>query len=89
MHSKDAFPVGMAIDFELLADLSEKLLTGKGMVRHLEKCDEPEVDIFRIGVEFSSVDEDDVVYFLNRIYSSKPRDSKEKNLSEPIDFIPY
>lgn len=89
MNSQEKLIIDSLIDFELTAELSERQVSGSGRIKHVFDSDKPAIDIFKIGVEFIDVDEDSVIYFINRIHSDKSRDSKDKKSPKPIDFIPY
>jgi len=67
LETKERIEIGTIVQFEVSTDLLDKILVGKAVVRNVEEVKTGGNRMFRVGVEFLSINEDDILYLLSNI----------------------
>ncbi len=90
IYTKEKIEPGKVIDFELVMQLLDKPLIGKGIIKYANEPTDKHNPIFRMGVKFTDVSADTLAYIISRIQSAQARKiTKGPKGADPIDFIPY
>ena len=75
---REKIDMGTIIQFELTAEIREIPLTGRGKIKYVTEVKERDMQGYRVGVEFTEVDKENVVMLLNRISNKICKDKKKK-----------
>lgn len=89
VRSSRPLPVGSEIACEMVTAFLEKPLAVKGIVRHAGFYRDPSGNGYRIGIEFTDINKDAVVYLIGRIQSMLAEALRVRTRAQRVDFLPY
>lgn len=89
MHAQERIEVDRIVEFELMTQLLEQPLSGKGKIRHITTPEKYRTVIFTIGVEFIDINKDIVIYLMKRLQLKIVNEIRSKKQTKPLDFLPY
>jgi len=89
MYGAGRVDLGSEVEFELVSPLFGQPLSGRGVARHIDQKKNYETTIHSMGVEFSEVNKDAILFILKRLYLKSCTGSHLDQKSSSLDFIPY
>lgn len=89
MSAREGIEPPAGIDFEMGISTAGESLRGKGVLRHCNEKLEYKNKIFLVGVEFSEVNKDEVIYLVKRIQTKISRQQGVKTQSAAASFMPF
>ncbi|HTZ10776.1 MAG TPA: PilZ domain-containing protein [Candidatus Margulisiibacteriota bacterium] len=81
LELKERIEPGKVVQFELMAEILGKPLLGRGLVRNANEVKHGKRHIFRVGIEFVDVVDNDISCILNEI-NRRMRERKKKPVSD-------
>ncbi len=86
LYSPVKIEVNTLVQFELMTKLSDEPLTGKGIIRHVTELKKDNDAVFRMGIEFTEVDKENMVCLINKI---QEKICAEARSTEPTKKSPF
>jgi PilZ domain len=80
LYLKEMIEPGKIVQFELTTEILGRPMTGKGLVKNVMEANYTKGKIFRVGIEFTEVVENDISCILNEI-NRRMREVKRRPLS--------
>lgn len=82
IYAQEKIDAGTNVKFELMLNLlNESLaLTGKGKIKYALEMKKQDIDVFRIGIEFTNLDKKTIINILNRIQTDNRVKERKKKL---------
>jgi hypothetical protein len=89
MYTPEKIAAAAVVEFEMITQLSRQPLIGKGKIRHISAPEKYTTPIFTVGIEFTDVNQDLVLYLIKRAQLKIANETRVKKQVKPLDFIPY
>jgi len=89
MYGAGRVELGSEVEFELSSPLFGQPLSGRGVARHIDQKKNYETKIHSMGVEFTEVNKDAIIFILKRLHLNSCTGSHLDQKSSSLDFIPY
>jgi len=86
VYLKEKIDINTPIQFELMADLSHRPLIGRGKIKSIREAPRYGIQGFRIGVEFTDINKDEIEMLLNQIQSKIARGKINKDINGGFPF---
>jgi hypothetical protein len=89
VYSRDEIALGQIVQFEIIPELMDNSLIGKGRIKDIAQVPQNDVLVFRVGIEFIDVEKDIILKLINinqaKIVAETERHTRQKR----NDFGPY
>jgi len=89
MYAPERVSPGWEVEFDFDVPVFGQPLSGKGVIRHLDARDRYEKKIHSMGVEFTEVNKDAVMFIIKRLHLNKTGQDQKNQGASSLDFIPY
>lgn len=89
IYSRDKVEAGQIVQFEIMPELMENSLIGKGKIKDIMQVTENEVLVYRVGIEFIDVDKNSILKLINMNQAKIVSETDKMNRQKPLDFGPY
>lgn len=90
VHSSDKLELGKIVQFEIMPELMENSLVGKGEIKDITPITENDaLVLYRVGIEFIDVDKDNILKLININQAKLIAESDKKHGNKPSDFGPF
>lgn len=89
IYSKESPEANSNIEFNIMTNLSEQAISGKGRVCYKAKPQDFNQKISFLGIEFTEVNKDMVSFLINRIQARVINKLRQAKQVKPVDYIPY
>ncbi len=89
MYAAGRVEPGSEVEFELVSPLFGQPLSGRGVARHIDQKNSYETNIHSMGVEFTEVNKDAILFILKRLHLNSRAENRLDQSHSSVDFIPY
>jgi hypothetical protein len=89
MLAPEKIDINREIAFNLDIPLLGKPLSGKGNIRYLNHASQNHPGLFALGVQFTQINQDALLYLIKRIHSKKVAVRRQRYRLAQTDFLPY
>ncbi len=87
--SPNKLELGQIVQFEIMPELMENSLTGKGEIKDIAQVREKDVLVYRIGIEFIDVEKDHILKLININQAKIAAETDKQHQQKPLDFGPF
>lgn len=89
IYARDKVEAGQIVQFEIIPELMENSLIGKGEIKDILQVNENEILVYRVGVEFIDVEKNSILKLINMNQAKIVSEADKMNRQKPPDFGPY
>ncbi len=89
IHSRDEIALGQIVQFEIIPELMDNSLIGKGRIKDIAQVPQNDVLVYRVGIEFIDVEKNDILKLININQAKIIAETERSHRQKPSDFGPY
>lgn len=89
IYTPDKLELGKIVQFEIMTELMDNSLIGKGEIKDIAQVTENEVLVYRVGIEFIDVEKNDILKLININQAKIIAETEKQHRQKPSDFGPY
>jgi hypothetical protein len=89
VYLKEKIDINTIFQFDLIIDLSDKPLIGRGKIKNISEVKRSGIQLFLVNVEFIDVDKNNIIMFLDLVRSKICQEKRKKAKPGPSKVSPY
>ena len=78
VYSLEKIEIDTEVNFELIAKLFDRPIIGKGKIRYVKETKINNTDVFKVGIEFITVEKEAILNIINHIQREIGKSIKKK-----------
>jgi hypothetical protein len=89
MYAQEKIEVSKIVEFELMMNVLDEPLVGKGKVIYVNALAKEKTNLFCIGIEFIDVNKGIIMHLMKRLQLKIAHEARDKKRIKPLDFLPF